>query len=101
MVTDGRASFVIFLYADGLIQWLNRAQVGINAGDGVRFFSHPDSNMVELLDITFTSNVGKPGMWVIRTDREGILIQDCKNGRLYITNKFILASYLHGNTCFN
>ena len=85
MVTDGRASFVTFLYADGLIQWLNGAQVGVNAGDGVRFFSHPDSNMVELLDITFTSNVGKPGMWVIRTDREGIPLRSCrkdKNGRL-------------------
>ena len=44
-MTDGEISFVIFLYAEGLIQWLwsddhvdNPAEVGINAGDGTCFF---------------------------------------------------------------
>ena len=85
MVTDGDISFVLFLYADGLIQWLwsidhrrNPAEVGVNAGDGIRFFRHPDSNTLELLNITTTSNVDMPGVWVIRTDEEGAPIRGCR-----------------------
>ena len=92
MVTDGEISFVIFLYADDLIQWLwsdvhkgNPAEVGVNSGDGIRFFRHPDSNTLDLLNITYTSNVEKPGVWVIRTDKEGAPIRGCRkdpNGNL-------------------
>ena len=88
MVTDGRLSFVMFLYADGLIQWLwsddhvgNPAEVGINAGDGIHFFRHPDSNTTRLLNITLTSNVGIPGVWVVRTDKEGLPIEECRKGK--------------------
>lgn len=87
MVTDGDISFVIFLYADGLIQWLwsddhvgNPAEVGVNAGDGIRFFRHPDSNTLSLLNITLTSNIDQPGVWIIRTDREGVQIKKCRKG---------------------
>lgn len=86
MVTDGEISFVAFLYADGLIQWLtgtnhveNPAEVGVNAGDGIRFFRHPDSNTFDLLNIASTSNVNKPGMWIVRTDREAVALRDCIN----------------------
>lgn len=54
LVSDSQLSFVIFLYADGLIQWTTgdasggmnglggtEAQVGFNAGDGIRFASVP------------------------------------------------------------
>ena len=85
MVTDGDISFVIFLYADGLIQWLwsddhegDPAEVGVNAGDGIRFFRHPDSNTLNLFNITTTSNVDMPGVWVIRTDEEGAPIKGCR-----------------------
>ena len=88
MVTDGEISFVIFLYAEGLIQWLwsddhvdNPAEVGINAGDGIRFFRHPDSNTLNISNITFTSNVDIPGVWIIRTDREGVLVKSCRKGK--------------------
>ena len=88
MVTDGEISFVVFLYADNLIQWLwssdhidNPAEVGVNAGDGIRFFRHPDSNTLKLLNITSTSNVDMPGVWVIRTDREGAPIRGCRNDK--------------------
>lgn len=44
MGTDGVCSFVVYLYADGEIQWAVSkdsfslpAQVGFNAGDGIRF----------------------------------------------------------------
>ena len=88
MVTDGKLSFVIFLYADGLIQWLwgdthvgYPAEVGINAGDGIRFFRHPDSNTTRLLNITFTTNVGKPGVWIVRTDKEDLPVEECRKGK--------------------
>ena len=85
MVTDGDISFVVFLYADGLIQWLWSddhegipAEVGVNTGDGIHFFRHPDSNTLNLLNITTTSNVDMPGVWVIRTDEEGAPIKGCR-----------------------
>ena len=76
----------MFLYADGLIQWLwSRdhegipAQVGFNAGDGIRFFSHPDSMTDRLSTIFETSNIGTPGVWLFRVDREGILAGGCSS----------------------
>ena len=54
LATDGLLSFVIFLYADGEIQWTKGqdpggtivfdavpAQVGFDAGDGIRYFTVP------------------------------------------------------------
>ena len=85
MATDGEISFVLYLYADGLIQWLWSedhegipAEVGVDAGDGIHFFRHPDSNTLNLINITFTSNIDEPGVWVIRTDREGAPIRGCR-----------------------
>ena len=74
----------MFLYADGLIQWVwshdhvgTAAQVGINAGDGVRFFSHPDALTIQLFSITETSNIETPGVWLFRVDGEGDISRGC------------------------
>ena len=85
MITDGTNSFVAFLYADGLIQWTTgdasggsngfggtEAQVGFNAGDGVRFFSINDSQTPAIVNIETTSNVGVPGLWMFRVDQNSI-----------------------------
>ena len=90
MVTDGRQSFVIFLYADGEIQWTTGgasggvgglggipAQVGFNAGDGIRFASVPGSRTAAIINITTTSNVGIPGVWIYRVDEESITMGGC------------------------
>ena len=69
----------MFLYACGRIQWTTgdrsrgvggfggyEALAGINAGDGVNQFTIPGSQTSEIIDITHTSNVGIPGIWMFR-----------------------------------
>lgn len=83
-------SFVLFLYADGGIQWTTgtssggsnglggeEAQVGFNAADGVRFSTVPGSRTPEIINIDTTSNVGRPGVWVFRVDTAEIAITEC------------------------
>ena len=86
MATDGTLSFVIFLYADGLIQWTTGdasegsgglggipAQVGFNAGDGERFAAVPGSRTASIINIASTSNVGLDGVWIYRVDAAEIV----------------------------
>lgn len=90
MVSDGARSFAIFLYADGLIQWTTgnasggegglggiQAQVGFNAGDGIRFAIVPGSRTADIINITLTSNVGMNGVWVFQVDTEEIVVATC------------------------
>lgn len=94
MITDGRRSFVIFHYADGEIQWTTgeasggrngfggtEAQVGFNAGDGLRFASVPGSQSPAIANIDTTSNVAEPGVWIFRVDAEEITVApECTPG---------------------
>ena len=93
-MTDEENSFVIFLYADNGIHWTTGdasggsgglggapAQVGLNAGDGIRSVTVPGSMTPAIVDIEMTSNVGIPGMWILQAneilpDFDGCLI--CK-----------------------
>jgi len=84
MGTDGIRSFVTYLYADGEIQWANStssgnvsAQVGFNAGDGIRFSVVPESRRPEIINIASTSNVDIPGVWMFRVDQEDIMDAEC------------------------
>ena len=86
MGTDGVRSFVVYLYADGEIQWTVSkdanslpAQVGFNAGDGIRFFAVPESRKPEIINIDTTSNVDIPGVWMFRVDQEDIMNAGCTN----------------------
>ena len=85
LTSDGTYSFVLFLYADDLIQWTTGdasggtnglggtpAQGGFNAGDGDRFFSIPGSQSAAILNIYNTSNAGVPGLWAFRVDQSTI-----------------------------
>ena len=94
LVTDEVTSFVIFNYADGQIRWTTgtasggvngtggtEAQVGFNAGDGVRFFSVPGSQTPDIINIDTTSNVGVAGVWVFRVDTDEMVEpMPCTNG---------------------
>ena len=86
MITDGMNSFVIFNYAEGLIQWTTgdesggsgglggtEAQVGFDAGDGVRFTIVPASQTPDIINIASTTNVGRPGVWIFQVDEEIIM----------------------------
>ena len=74
MITDGTYSFVIFLYADNLIQWSLGAQAGFNAGDGVRSTTIPGSLTEDILNIASTSNIGVPGKYLFRVDDTSIAV---------------------------
>ena len=86
LATNGARSYVIFLYADDEIQWTTgsasngvnglggqSAQVGFNVGDGVHAVI-PASRTDAIINITHTSNVGTPGMWVFRVDGEAVVM---------------------------
>ena len=81
LITDGKCSYVTYLYADGLIQWTTGdasggsdglggtpAQAGFDAGDRIRSFSIDGSLTADILDIDRTTNVGIPGQWTYRVD---------------------------------
>ena len=81
MATDGTTSHILFLY--GTIAWTasdpcggvdgiggdgNSAQVGVTAGDGVRFFSLPTSGLADVILIDMSTNCGIPGLYLIPTN---------------------------------
>ena len=91
LATDGLRSFVLYLYADGEIQWTSgdsshgihgiggtSPQVGFNAGDGIRHTAIPTSYISAIINVTQTSNVDIPGMWVFRVDGETVVIGGCQ-----------------------
>ena len=84
MATDGTRTFVGFLYED--IQWtggiaigfdginVNPATtIGFNAGDGIRSFTLPEFLTAgSILNLESTSNVGIPGVYWFRVDRDQV-----------------------------
>ena len=95
LATDGLTSFVIFLYADGEIQWTTGdasggsgglggtpAQVGFNAGDGIRSTTVNESRTPEIINITETTNTncGKNGVIIYRVDDIEPQNKACNNG---------------------
>ncbi len=76
LVSDGQKSFVLFLYADGEIQWTLsdglggvETLAGFSAADGT-FFLIPGSQTPAIINIDSTSNVGRAGVWIFRVDQE-------------------------------
>ena len=68
LATDGTQTYVMFLYQD--IQWSSATSIGLNAGDGFNFVTVPESLTVEgVLNLTNTSNVGLPGVYIYRVDQ--------------------------------
>ena len=82
LASDGQRSYALFLYADGLIEWTTgsssvaHAQVGFNAGDGVRSARVASSGTPAIINISSTSNVNIDGMWIFEVDGEEIVISD-------------------------
>jgi hypothetical protein len=74
-VTDGSLSFAIFLYAE--IQWAvvegdKPAVVGVNAGDGVQQLNVSESLTKEIINISTTTNIGVPGVWIFQVNGDDI-----------------------------
>ncbi len=71
LATNGTWSMVVYLYADGMLQWKStQSSMGINVCSSS--WIHPASTTSTLLDgLVNGSNVNIPGMWMF-------LIQDSK-----------------------
>ena len=67
----------MFLYAHDKIQWTTgdisggvrglggtEALAGINAGDGYNYYIIPGSQTPSIVNITQTTNIGVPGVWM-------------------------------------
>ena len=71
LITDGTYSFVMFLYADGLMEWSlgnsAHAQAGFNSGDG-RELTIDGSLTEAIVNIDRTSNIDVPGKYLFRVD---------------------------------
>ena len=108
LVSDGRLSFVIFLYAEGLIQWTTGdasggtnglggtpAQVGFNSGNGRQYASVRGSRTPNIVNIDDDiGNTGVKGVWVFRVDDEDIRVTNCtslhgKNDTVQLTGGLI------------
>ena len=112
-MSDGQRSFVLFLYADGMIQWTTgnlsggsgglggtQAQVGFNSADNIRFASVPGSQTPEIINIDRTSNVGRPGVWMFRVDESEIIVSTCDDSgeaRISVLTAGALSEY--SKTC--
>ena len=72
LATSGTESFVMFMYAAGKMQWTTakysytEALAGINAGDGINYYTIPGSRTPNILNITRSTNVGIPGTWIFK-----------------------------------
>ena len=93
LVSDGLLSFVIFLYAEGLIQWTTGdasegsnglggipAQVGFNSGNMRQYASVRGSRTPEIVNIDdIIGNTRVKGVWVFRVDDEDIRVTNCSS----------------------
>jgi len=71
-MTDGEASYVCFLYET--VNWGPGAQIGFNAGDGIRSYTVPAALTAETINFDQLSNIDRPGVFVFRVDGEGSII---------------------------
>ncbi len=92
LATDGRSSFAIFHYVRGGIQWTTGdasegvdgiggipAQVGFNAGDGIRFTSVPGSRTADIINVDEQSNVFRAGVFVFQVDGVSVAPAGCSS----------------------
>ena len=80
IVFSNAETFVIFHYVDGLFERINEifdgnttVQAGLNAGDGRRFVAIPGSGTEDIVNISNTSNVDIPGVWIFQTNEITII----------------------------
>ena len=48
-------------------------QIGIDGGDGVNHYTVPNSLTPDIVNITRTSNINQPGLWVFKLDDYNII----------------------------
>lgn len=58
-------SYVIYLFADGLMQWTDNG----GFSEGFSFANDTIFTYTEVEELTLASNIECPGVWVLRTDK--------------------------------
>ena len=89
------------MYAEGRIQWTTgdnsggldgfdgtQALAGINAGDSVNHITAPGSLSPSIINITRTSNVGIPGVWLFRVGKG--MVHTCSYRMLCLQSEAIM-----------
>ena len=71
IATDGQQTFVFFIYGD--IEWGDDANIGFDAGDGVRSFMLPGALTNQSINVESGSNVDVRGLYIYRVDLPSIL----------------------------
>ena len=71
IATDGQETFVFFIYGD--IEWGDGANIGFNAGDGIRSFMIPGALTAQSRNIEDGSNVNVTGVYIYRVDSCSVL----------------------------
>ena len=89
IATDGQQTFVFFIYGD--IEWGNDANIGFDAGDGVRSFMVPDALTSQSINIEDGSNVDVTGLYIYRVDLPSVLGPN-EGEKLKLSRKFVHIS---------
>ena len=76
IAADQQVTFVFFIYVD--IEWGDGANIGFNAGDGIRFFMDQRALTTQTVNIDDGGNAGVTGLYIYRADLCSIL--DPSNG---------------------
>jgi len=107
-------TYVIFLYADGEIQWTtgdndggtgglggNPAQIGFNRGDGTDFGIIPSSGTANVINVASTSNVGVNGLYIFKISDANIQVVTSKKDayRYYYTLLYSLYALCYAPKC--
>ena len=76
---------------------LTYATVGLNAGNGRNYTTVPGSNTAGIINISNTSNVGKPGIWAFQANLAELsgINKECCN----ICCSLVVGSQLINNVC--
>ncbi|XP_021353569.1 sushi, nidogen and EGF-like domain-containing protein 1 [Mizuhopecten yessoensis] len=77
LVTDGATSFAMFHYQKiewaGYADYVTKAVVGFNAGDGVNSYTVNSSDYNDVINLVNRSNTGIAGKFIYRVDGDAII----------------------------
>jgi len=104
LATSRVRSYVIFLYDDGGVQWTSgnwsRALAGISTGN-FETITIPESLTPRMINITQTSNIGIPGVWIFRVDTGKQIMCIYTNGTKKIGIKVVYTRNNKGDNLQN
>ena len=89
VATNGQISFVFFIYSN--IEW-GSANIGFNAGNGMRFFMAPGALTSQTRNIVNGSNVGILGLYIYRVDARFVLEGENSRVRLQSLSPYAINS---------